>query len=653
MARSDLDGPATAGHIREFKNFVDTDSGIRKQSTLDQELLDRYFAENEFDLDDTANEQRKRRVQPERFEAGEAARIVDLTTSFYMTMPLLQMKRLLAERSATAAEIAGIAVNEGLDQLNDIIDTPWAAMVFDKVLLGRSADLIVSGHTYYDDFPWIGDDEPEGEWKKREALWRRRAPLPITWQHLNTEETWPASLATIRDEVISIKKVTWGDMLDMFSKSDLKDLPVPEPEDAEWFEEQDLAVYSNRFELAYAWMAPHKSGLFRYHGAGFAGEFKDKIIRTVEHGMGRSAIRITPGVTSKREWGKYWRSILFPIRGLLDQVDRLGSRASTAAKFDAYPLMQEHINLSGIGDDGSGATSENEEDWEGDVRVYDAGDSISGRGREGMSPVFQPQHGDTTRELFILALDRCGQISGATEALEGKVQANTAAWSHNWSSEMAKNKLMPLTLALIDGAIDLGEAVIKATEVFGERIPLMSPEGAGTVWLDPDKLSDLAPSLAGNWEPKIPINWRADLETMMDLIERAGVTGFPSQIWLADKLGGIPNFWQHYQENFEVSAMIDPEIRKMQLQVIRDRFEVALATDEGMTPEEFEAIAHLLPGNVAQELRAKFAIDPSGEVAPPPDGGQGVSNATRGALRAGSPLSVSGTGPQPVDEVVT
>ena len=74
--RSDLDQPINVSHVREFKNFLDTDHGIAKQKTLDQELLDRYYAENKFALDDTDNEKRNRRVVPERFDSGEAARIL-------------------------------------------------------------------------------------------------------------------------------------------------------------------------------------------------------------------------------------------------------------------------------------------------------------------------------------------------------------------------------------------------------------------------------------------------------------------------------------------------------------------------------------------------------------------------------------------------
>ena len=650
--RSDLDKPVNIGHIREFKNFLDSDHGIAKQKRLDGELLDRYYAENKFALDDTDNEKRTRRVVPERFDSGEAARIINLVLSFYATPPLAQMRRLLNEKSASAAEIAGIAVNEAIDQLNATPNSPWLTNVFDKTLLGRSVDIVLHGNAWYSDFPWKHDDETEEDWKSRHALWRRRSPIPVTWQTINAEEAFPQSLGTVKDEVLAVKTVTWSDMTQMFSANELRDVPVPDPDSARYFAEVTLGIYSNREQLSYVWLAQHKSGILRTNdGWGIGGEFKDKIIRSIEHGMGQSAIRITPGMTGgKMEWGKWWASILFPIRGLLDQVDRLGSRASTAAKFDAYPLMQEHKNLSGIGDDGLGARAENEETFEGDVLQYDAGDTIAGRGREGMSPVFQPQHGNVTRELFIMALDRCGQITGASEALEGKLQANTPAWSTNFSSEVAKQKLRPLTAAIIAGFLDISEGIIKSVEVFGERIPLSSPEeGKGTVWLEPKDLSDLAPALAGSYTPSTISNFRADLETMMDMIERSKETGFPSPIWLADKLGGISDYWRQYQENFEISAITDPEIRKMQLQVLRDRFEVAAATEEGMTQEQFEAIAHLLPPDVAAQLRQRFQAGPE-VLQQNGNAGQGTSSETAGLLRAGKPFSTTGTGPQPTGQ---
>ena len=87
----------------------------------------------------------------------------------------------------------------------------------------------------------------------------------------------------------------------------------------------------------------------------------------------------------------------------------------------------------------------------------------------------------------------------------------------------------------------------------------------------------------------------------------------------------------------------------MQLQVLRDRFEVAAATEEGMTQEQFEAIAHLLPPDVAAQLRQRFQVGPE-VLQQNGNAGQGTSSETAGLLRAGKPFSTTGTGQQPTGQ---
>ena len=74
-----------------------------------------------------------------------------------------------------------------------------------------------------------------------------------------------------------------------------------------------------------------------------------------------------------------------------------------------------------------------------------------------------------------------------------------------------------------------------------------------------------------------------------------------------------------------------------------------MATEEGMTQAEFEEIAHRLPQDVAALMRQKFGAGPGTEI---PPGGGGVSQQTAGLQRAGSTLSVVGTGPQPQEQTV-
>ena len=72
-----------------------------------------------------------------------------------------------------------------------------------------------------------------------------------------------------------------------------------------------------------------------------------------------------------------------------------------------------------------------------------------------------------------------------------------------------------------------------------------------------------------------------------------------------------------------------------------------MATEEGMTQQEFEEIAHRLPQDVAALMRQKFGAGPG-----IPQGGGGVNQQTAGLQRAGAPLSVVGTGPQPEEQII-
>ena len=649
MPRSSLDALPKIGHVRELHNHING-SYWAPQRTLDKEFNDRYYNEHDVTVDDTAHKSRRRKMTPERFDLSEAARIVDQLKSFFPHPPRMQTRSLLANVSAIARENSGIALNEAFDQLNTIMDSPWDIGVENRILLGRSADLILSGNSYWSDFPWIHDDETEEDWQDRHAEWRKRSPLPITWQALAPESTFPASFSTLNDEVLSIRKVSWNDLEAMFDKKELSNIgDFPDDDSDEWFLQQTLGIYSNRAFIGYYFLAQGKSGTFRFQGRGFGGSFKDAELRTIEHGQNRCAIRILPGITGKdRTPGKYWRSVLFPIRGILDQIDKLASRASTAAKYDAYPLMQEHINRSRTGGS-EGARAEIEQIQDGDVIPYEAGDSSIGMGREGMSPVFQPKFGDQTRELLLFALERAGLLTGASESLEGKITPNTPAWSENWSSEQSKRRLSNLTSSFIGAAIDIAEAMSRSVVHFDEEIPLARPEGKGTITLKPKDLVKVEPEIAGIYEPQLPINWLSMSSQMMDMLERAVPLGFPSPVWIAEKFGLIPDYWRHHQEAFEIAALTDPKIRDMQLQVLRDRFEVSMATDEGMTQAEFEEIAHRLPQDVAALMRQKFGAGPGTEI---PPGGGGVSQQTAGLQRAGSPLSVVGTGPQPQEQTV-
>ncbi len=82
----------------------------------------------------------------------------------------------------------------------------------------------------------------------------------------------------------------------------------------------------------------------------------------------------------------------------------------------------------------------------------------------------------------------------------------------------------------------------------------------------------------------------------------------------------------------------------MQLKVMLDRFEVDVAEEEGMSQDEFEAIADRLPPEIAELMRQRFAQGENGQQ-------PRVSPQTAGLNRAARPFSTTGTGPQPSERL--
>lgn len=643
MPRSSLDEEPAAQHIRELHEHIQQHQGWSRQRTLDAEFIEMYDGESGIKMDNTAARGRKRRIEPERAPTGEAIRIVDLLVSFYTEPPPFAMQftgeRQLAQRKA---ETNAQAINEAVDQLNPATDSPWKAGVRDTVLLGRRAELIASGRAYWFDFPWKGEGEGEREWAQRSAEWRRKAPLPIVWFNLPAASTFPASLGTVDDEVLCTKTVSWLDLLEMFDENELAGIEGPEDK-GRWSQDLTLGIYSNRAWLAYILLAQNKSG-----GVGPIGaSYEDKVLRTIEHKLERCAIRILPGETGKKEEGYYWKSMLYPVRQQLKLLDTLKSRVATAAKFEAYPLMMERVPAAAIGE-GEGKAGDIRQVAEGDVLTYPTADRAAGQGESGMWPVFQPQHGQQIREFYIHELDRIAQITGTPRTLEGDLSPNTPAWSVNSSLETAKGTLRPLTSALLHGAIDIAETLGRAVIAFGEPIPLakLDKDGnrqGGTILLKPEDLKDYEPVVTARWEPKLPLNWRADMDAGLAAMERARVLGWPSEIWLMDQFMGIGDPWRQYQESLEIRFMMSEDMKNFQLRRIMERLEGELAKDQGMTPEEFERVAEKIPEPMRSMLRQQ--VSAGGQA-----GGNGAVNpATRGALRAGSPFTAGPGGPRPTE----
>ena len=629
MPRSTLDDEPQAEYIRELYDHIQG-SYWSKQRTLDKEFSDLYFGEHAIIAPDTANKRRQRQVSVDRFTTCEAQRIVNLKSTFYQTPPRIGMQFMgQGSVSEGKAERSAMAINEAIDQLNPATDSPWKDGNFDGILLGRFVDLTLPGHVAWQDFPYKEPAETEREAKSKREAWRARAPIPIMWLSLDAECTFPPSLGASDDEALNYRKMTWLDLLDLFSDKEMAGI-VPNDRKA-LFDEVTLCTYSNRRWLGYYVLADKPSG--GVAGTSWRAAYHDHAIRTIEHGMGRCAIRIVPCVTSgRKEPGYYWQSALYPVRHLLPALERLATRVATQAKFRSLPMLAEY-KFRGSQGDGDGASAAIQEFIEGDLRTYYV-DETTGKS-EDIRPIFQPPAGADDRELLIWGLALSARLTGTPESLEGQLAPNAPAWSQNFSAEMGKHMNKPVTSAVISRAIDLAESISRATRAFGEPIALTKrdDEGhpAGRLMLRPEDLEDFEPMIVGSYDAKLPMNWRADMDEGMKLLTQSATTGFPAPQWIAEKMFGVEDFWKQHADWLEYQAMM--AIKEEQIAFLKKKLEATIPREDGMTPGEAEGKMGGLPQNMQQVIR-QFAGGGGGNGATP---SAAVSPQTQGALRAGAP----------------
>ncbi|KKK49828.1 hypothetical protein LCGC14_3131130, partial [marine sediment metagenome] len=196
---------------------------------------------------------------------------------------------------------------------------------------------------------------------------------------------------------------------------------------------------------------------------------KDNILRTHEHKMGRSVVRISPGLTREKEKGHYWLSALQHVSSLITAADRMLSMAATAAKFDAMPPMKRFTS-SDTG--GAGATGKTEWVAEGDIIDFPMSDQ--GQRLGDIEAMIQPRFGEKTQALVAFLLGRTERISGAVEAMEGLFSAETA-WATNYAVEVATSRHSPLTRNVVAADMDDGAMILRAVEVSGEPLILKRP----------------------------------------------------------------------------------------------------------------------------------------------------------------------------------
>ena len=616
-------------YLREMLEYIQSGNawgGLQKR--LDDKRIEMYFDEDRVPQEDTQARGRRRKIQPERMTANELRREVDLITSLFPYPAEIGVQPIgEGSRGETIAERVEMALNEAIDQLNPPLDSPLMRERWQMCLLGRAARMIVPGHMYWWDFPYMSDGESLDDWDKRHGDWVQKAPLPVTWIDLPAESTFPPTLSRMDEELLSWQKVSGYDLCTMFSPKELGGL-IEDNSEA-YQSDYTLVIYSNQVWLCYAVMREYSEQPTEL----------DKIIRSQEHGLGTPAIQITPGVVSgRKEPGRYWQGVSDASIALIEAANRRLSEASTASKFDALPMFKSWAQENGIF--GEGANADNNINLSGDIIPLRP--EMDGMGKEDIEPLFQPRYGEKTLAMAQFALARAERNSGAVEALEGATgPSGEPAWSRNSIIEQSKMKHSRLAQGVSAADVAAADQISRCIQAFGEDVYLTTQRGKGPkIVLRPDDLKDYRAVLKSEYKMKLPVSRRADIQLGVSVMEQAKRSGIPiSPAWVMENVMDISQPMEEFKRSITWQLLQSEESMAFYKKLLVKESEMDLAQDEGMDMVELLELAESgqLPPQIAEQL-AGLAT-----------GGNQLGN--RGDRRAGVPFSTSPTGPQPQQEM--
>ena len=600
------------------------------------DILMRELTENTHTVwvPDTRNKKRKLRTDPEKMTTAVGAHSIDVVSSLYVTPATVGVSFVGETQAPTnAAEEVEIALQEARSMLNPVTDSPRTREIKHMLVLGRCAQLILPGTAAWHDSPRFkqgagNERETNVQFMQRRKRWSRKSPIPIYWEDLSPESTFPATFGRINDEVLSTYQSSWNELLDQFTEEEIGDQL---PGRAERHEQVTVVIYANRTWVTWAVLADHKTGRTVTN---IAGKFADKIIREFEHGMGRCPIRIAPGKTGP--WkiaGEYWRGILYNVREMIPQADARFSEAATASHFTALPWLKYMRNRR-PGESPSQASAAVMEQLGMDLTVLDAGDERS-KG-EDLLPVHMPQHGDKSLLLGQFQLELIRRITGVTDAIEGLPgPAASTAWERNFTAELAKGFFKELTDNIVGADIDTIEQISRAAQAFGEPIILAQhSEGAGAIVLDPEQLEQFDPTFEGEYRLRLPQNRRADIEQGIGLMERVKAGELPIDLfWIMENFLDIEQPVKMFKQAVKSRFITSPRMWQWQEQKLLEEADVRIADEEGMSLATFEdQFAGRVSDGQANLIRTM--ADPTGEL-------RGSNQAARG------PTGGPSGGPQP------
>ena len=605
-------------HIRElFEHNAKVWGG---QAKIDKVLLDLYFQDFKILLPDTKDEKRRRQFDTERVKLAETTRIVDLISSFYVEPPYIGVRSSgQGPRGPTISDDMELGLNESVDQLNPAAAGmgPYQVGVWSQNLLGRKAEIILPGDKMWWDFPYRTTGETEDAWWDRYGEWERHLPIPILWQDLPAESTFPPSFGSMDEELLSTQELTWAELKRIFSEKELS--KVKRTDKATDYDSYTLATYSDKVHVVWAVM----EGSGEARGDAPHTLTDDSVVREIEHKMGRTAIRLLPGMTTgKKEAGKYWKSSLYAVIDLIVIAERMASLLFTSEKLRVLPTTLAY--LRNVNADAAGAQARIDQFEESDIWAMDIGDNDNPPER--MEPFLQPTSAAEAASFLSSWLNRIGTISHTPPVLQGELRTSGTAWEVNFTAETARGGLSGLTKAVGAAHIDSVEGIMRAVAAFGENVRLtrFEDDKMKNIVLVPEQMEQYQAVLKGEFQAKVPMNERADFALFGQLAPVAQEFGIPSIPWLAEKLLKIERPQHMFRDQLVWKIMTSEPIQNaLGADILKEALVLVNEGEEMAEPAAQQLLASL-PEPLRSALAQQMQMGGAQQAQAQPRGGNGI-----------------------------
>jgi hypothetical protein len=353
----------------------------------------------------------------------------------------------------------------------------------------------------------------------------------------------------------------------------------------------------------------------------------DSELRQIQTDMGRSVIRCPAGITRSRwpgEVGYYWLPALFPVRELIEAVDKATSYVATGAKENALPTLVATMDDLWLESEGTG--QEREPRLMHDIYHLRPADPTTGRAEEKIGALHKPQFGQEMQQFMAWLHGRIDRISGTGQLIEGML-TDATAWGSKMALQYAERKLSELAEAIGEGDRDDLEGYLMASEAYGEPVTLRKggKEG-GKLVLNPNDRQRWMADLESHYEPEVPVNELAMLQAGIDAMIAVQTHKLPLGLdTIMERFGISDQPIDEWKKSVGWDAMTSPFVRERLLRKKLDEADTEVdAEDESMTMDEInQQYQRMSP---PQQGRAAFALNSIN------------SRVNQGAQRAGTPF---------------